>query len=396
MTDTFLTIMLAIGGLGLYILYRGWTRRIVDGGMYCRHCDYRIDQSGEGIKRCSECGLDLEINGAIRPYRPHRNSLLIIIGLSLMTFCSGIMIVDATSQLSARDIYRWLPSWYLIRTDVSNNNRHGDMEVDILRDRVQDGSLSESQLQQFTSLLAQRATVLHTDTGAYGMQYTGMTLSLLKRHKPAANETDALLAVLLERFLINNGASVKFRPTNRMYFESPVIVLQPVAPFLTSFADSPQEQLRADIRSIQLEVAGKMIEPSNVVLGLASLDQARVFNQGIGIALRAGMWHIAFETADVPNGDGGRDVEQSNTGPAPLPSNVRLQFLIDWYIEDIGVPPTTRGPGKPNDQPWHTQHFSLQFDLSNNTGFDWPRSFDNSNRPNIFTPHDSSVDSDEQ
>ena len=155
MPDFFIGIILAAILLGLYLFFRGWYHREHDGGLYCRSCHYRVDQSQ--AERCPECGVELREHQP-RPGRPARRGKMVAVGLTMAGIGAGFLGVHLSGLLSSIDIYMYVPTWYLFRADVSAGNGFALRETDELRRRALNGDLDADELTTLARYLATRAT----------------------------------------------------------------------------------------------------------------------------------------------------------------------------------------------------------------------------------------------
>ncbi len=325
MEETLYQIILGVGGLGLFLAYVGWNRRRIDGGRYCRRCGYRVDRSGEMVERCSECGSDLTARGMVLPFQRRRNVLLVLFGLLLVSGSGLVVVTDATQRISATDLYRLLPNWFLLRTDVTETGDFGDEQVAVLRNRVQMDEWSEKQLREFTRMLCLRATNLHRRPYRNGgMAYTGMTKSLFKAHKPDDGEVDDLLMALTGMLVENSGTAAGSRDGGALRVRLPVMVCEPEYPYLQS-TDVTADMMWGEVVSFELARGGEVVK----------LPSKELTQQG--------GWMAVFDLAALEDGAGA----------------LELRVEINWFIESdtAGVP--VKGLGV---TPWHT--FELVCDLT--------------------------------
>lgn len=196
MSDLATLIPMVVAGVGVVLIWIGWSRRVSLDELYCRRCAYRIDPGG--ADRCSECGNTLSDKGIIAG-RVSRFWPLIAAGVLLIaapTAVLGLRILEDLGRIELVDY----PSWYLLRADIASANNYGDESVMELRRRHARGRLSESAKKKFADLLARRSVNL------FGMptvpqsrvDYSGMTLSLLRDYKPTAEVLDEMFAALLD------------------------------------------------------------------------------------------------------------------------------------------------------------------------------------------------------
>lgn len=325
MQDTLQFIFLASGGLGLFLFYIGWYRRRYDGGSYCRKCGYRVDQSGDAVVRCSECGTDLQGTGRVLPYQRYRSPIAIAVGLILLAFGTLAVVTDAARGISSGDFYRLLPTWYLLRTDVSANGDFGNEPVQVLRMRVLDDSLNEIQLRRFTELLCKRAINLHRNLPDGRMQYTGMTLNLLKDFKPNDESTNALLKEVFSNILQINAGGAVIDHDGRLRILIPEVKLDPQYPFL-HVGDIASVRLRNEIKSVTIIQGNAEVKPTSVYL--------------------ISPWRGLFPPDDL-------DMDKP----------MQLSLTINWYIENATLTFPINGSNGNDDvtttkPPWHTTTYT--------------------------------------
>lgn len=196
MPDFFIGIILAAILLGLYLFFRGWYHRERDGGLYCRACQYRVDQSQ--ADRCPECGIELREHQP-RPGRPARRGRMVAVGLTMAGIGAGFLGVHLSGLLSRIDIYMYVPTWYLFRSDVSANNGFALRETDELRRRALNGDLDADELTTLARYMATRATNMWNDvTMPANLTFSGLTLKMLRDEDIAEETLTGLLQAVIE------------------------------------------------------------------------------------------------------------------------------------------------------------------------------------------------------
>jgi len=314
--QTITFIILATGGLGLFLFYLGWYRRIYDGGLYCKTCGYRVDRSGDTVSRCSECGQSLNTQTPPVNYQRKRNPYLVAIGFTLIIASALGITANTLLNFNTINWYRYLPSWYLLRTDASPENNFGNPSVQELRLRVLDDQLSENQLRKFTTLLCQRATNLHNNSTRGSMQYTGMTINLLNNYKPDNTRVNALLNALVNYFINNNQHSAGLDTKHTLWVALPLMQCDTQPPYLH----------RSDITSMRMRgviTSAQAITNGNPVPLLESGNKQ--------------FWFAAFNATTI-----------NENQP------ITLRLTINWYIEDATTPLTSQNTTQPSPPPWHT------------------------------------------
>ncbi|MFG0329273.1 MAG: hypothetical protein ACF8PN_05175 [Phycisphaerales bacterium] len=229
--DLTLTILCAIGFAGVALIVRGWKHRVVDGGRYCRACDYRVDLSASVV--CPECGAGLERPGAVSKGRrePRRGAMLAGCALTLMA--ATALGVRYLPDWRTVNLYPYYPAWYLLRADFSAEAGYADEAVLELRRRVALGDLADDKLDRFAEMLTLRATALNEDHRGAGFQpFTGSTLEMLRTRKPPDAILDPLLDAVVERLQANliHGNVALIAPGGRV---------SPVRAVLIEFVDVP-------------------------------------------------------------------------------------------------------------------------------------------------------------
>ena len=297
-------VILSVGGLGLFLFYLGWYRRVYDGGLYCRGCGYRVDRSGDDVVRCSECGKELGgigggsgRGGGVVGYQRKRQPVLVAVGVLLIVMSAAGITVDSLVNFNSINWYRYLPTWYLLRSEVTADANFGNNAVSELRTRVLDNGLDEGELRKFTVLLCRRATNLHRVSRGGGMQYTGMTMNLLKDYKPNETEVDALLRALVRYFIDSERHSAGLDSQHVLWVALPLFRCEPMQPFLH----------RGDVSSVRMY--GTIVEAEAVVGGRV-LEEKETGESGF--------WYSAFDAAGIENG-----------------ASITLRLTIDWHIEDV-------------------------------------------------------------
>lgn len=209
MTNTFLAILLAIAGIGLFMVVQGWRRRVDIEHRFCRRCGYRVDPTEhvDGLVRiCSECGQPLS-PAKTRMGRRQPNRWMTGIGAAALLFSSGVIGTWVYGTFEGYNWMRLLPSWYLLRTDITQAASYGTSHVDILRERYVDGDLSPSASETFADLLARRATDMFADPNITVVRFSGITLHALQNHTPDPEVVEDLLDALVA-FEVNESAFV--------------------------------------------------------------------------------------------------------------------------------------------------------------------------------------------
>ena len=327
-------VILSVGGLGLFLFYLGWYRRVYDGGSYCRACGYRVDRSGDDVLRCSECGTNLKNAGSVVNYRQNRKRSLITIGILLIALSAAGITADTFVNLNTINWYRYLPSWYLLRTEVTAKADFGNEAVQVLRSRVLDDDLDEKELRRFTVLLCKRAMNLHRNSTGGSMQYTGMTLNLLNDYKPDNADTNALLHALVSYFIRTQPYYANLNTSGVLWVTLPSMQCDPQLPFLHR-GDVSSMRLRGEITRVQAFANEKSIP---------LLESAVVQ-----------YWYATFDASDI-NAD----------------EPITLQLTINWYMEDTAQPADPNNSKQVQATPWHTSIYECELTPGIFDGFNDP------------------------
>jgi len=193
--------------------------------------------------------------------------------------------------------------------------------VQVLRRRVLDDSLDENQLKQFTELLCKRAINLHRNSPDGQMQYTGMTLNLLRDFKPNDELTGTLLKEVFSNILQTNAGGAVIDPDGRLRVLIPEVKLDPQYPFLRT-GDIASVRLRNEIESVTIKQGNTEVKPTSVYL--------------------MSPWRGPFSPDAL-------DIDKP----------MQLSLTINWYIENATLPFPINGNERNDDvtkakPPWHT------------------------------------------
>jgi hypothetical protein len=119
----FLGIALVLPAASL--IFVGWKGRRVGDHPHCRKCGFDLFGKPPDSTRCGECGADLaDDRSMVTGIRQTRRGLVLT---GLFTLILGLMLMGEASReyFSNADLYRFLPTWWLLheRDSLVNRNR---------------------------------------------------------------------------------------------------------------------------------------------------------------------------------------------------------------------------------------------------------------------------------
>jgi len=106
-----LLIKTATAALGLYLIFRGWPRRI-GRGMHCRKCGYRREDDGRIVAQCPECAAPWRWIGKFQSGQRITHRWMIILGIALFSLVSGTWLIRQTAPSI---LLTWLPTDILLQ-----------------------------------------------------------------------------------------------------------------------------------------------------------------------------------------------------------------------------------------------------------------------------------------
>ena len=97
---------------GVLLLLRGLRGRAIDDHPICRRCGFDLIGKDAASTRCSECGSELTLAGAIRAGHRKRRWGLLISGIVLIVLCAPPAAMMIAVNLGAR-WQSYKPAWWL-------------------------------------------------------------------------------------------------------------------------------------------------------------------------------------------------------------------------------------------------------------------------------------------
>ncbi len=196
--DTLVLILTLAGfALGALLVARGYRRRVQTNLRFCANCAYHAD--GLASSTCPECGSDLARPNAVTMGRRHPDRIMISAGAALLILLSGIQVTHYYVQFRSVDLVPYMPTWWLLRSDITASSAYASDEMLELRRRCALGDLSEKQLRTFADILAKRAQAMFTSgNSSRPATFTGNTLQLLRDHAPDQSVVSSLLDALVD------------------------------------------------------------------------------------------------------------------------------------------------------------------------------------------------------
>lgn len=181
--------------------------------------------------RCPECGNDLTMPRAVEWGRRAPSKPRILIGSAVALLVSAVLFASHAEDVSRFRWTPWLPTAWLLRTDITGSNDYGNSALTELRLRLANGELTDSQQARMARMVAERARNTFRDIARRGVAWTGSSLLLLQNHKP----DDVLVDELLEHMMSDHWAGERVRL-------APMVVLP-------EHGGGPQEPFGADSSS---------------------------------------------------------------------------------------------------------------------------------------------------
>lgn len=229
MTDIFIGIILAIAGVGLFVFVKGWRRRVDLDQRFCRRCNYRVDpiEHVEGLVQvCSECGQPLS-RLTTRMGRREPNRWMAALGAAALLFSSGVIGTWVYGTFEGLNWSRMLPTWYLLRTDISESTSYGASHINILRERYVNQELSDAAAHEFAEVLATRASDMFDDPNIAVVQFSGITLDALRNYTPPPETVASLLDSLIAFEVAEGQFLVELRSNDEAILWRPPLIYLP-------------------------------------------------------------------------------------------------------------------------------------------------------------------------
>lgn len=136
-------IVAVVGVLtGLVMVWRARGARRIDDHPICGRCRFDLVDLAEGGTRCPECGGSLEARNAVR-YGNRRLSTRLLLAGSIVALASlGLGGGYAWNRGRTLTAQQWMPEWMLVRAIRRGNTPAIIPELDELRNRLKDRTLS--------------------------------------------------------------------------------------------------------------------------------------------------------------------------------------------------------------------------------------------------------------